>query len=276
MTALPIDGPTVSRRHRQAVPAPGHTKHGEHDFPFTGDFLSSRLRNQLDREELSYVENLVAAERIFGNGETLVERGRPLDSASILASGIVFRTVTTGDRRFIVGLNVPGDLIDLHGFALGRLDHSIIAVGHVRIGIIPHKRIEDVTRERPSLTRALWFATQLDAAIHRKWIQMLEQLDAPQRIAHLYCELQARLALLGRAATRALRTPFTQQDLADMCGVSAVHANRAVGKLRDLDLAEIRRGTLYTNDWDALRDYARFDPAYLYGEGPLRLNESWA
>ena len=103
--------------------------------------------------------------------------------------------------------------------------------------------------DRPGVARAMWFATLLDAAIHRKWIQMLEQLDAPRRIAHLYAELHTRLELVGRNVTRALRTPFTQFDMADMCGVSAIHANRAVGKLRELGIAEIRRGDLYTADW---------------------------
>ncbi len=121
----------------------------------------------------------------------------------------------------------------------------------------------------------MWFATLLDAAIHRKWIQMLEQLDAPRRIVHIYCELQSRLALSGRPAQRVLRMPFTQLDLADMCGVSVVHANRAISKMREMGLAQIRRGTLYTDDWEALRDYAQFDASYLYGDGPLKLNESW-
>jgi len=241
----------------------------------TCDFLAGRLRSELDREDLACVESLVAEERIFGDRQTLIERGKALDTASILLDGIVFRSDQFENRRLISGIGLPGDLIDLHGFALKRLDHSLVAAGNVRIGVIPHARIEEVLHHRPTLTRALWFATLLDGAIHRQWIVMLEQLDAPRRIAHIYCELQARLALIGRASHRALRVPFTQQDLADMCGVSAVHANRAVGKLRDLDLAEIRRGTLYTKDWDKLREFAQFDPSYLYGDGPLKLNEGW-
>ena len=58
----------------------------------------------------------------------------------------------------------------------------------------------------------------LDAAIHRKWIRSLEQLNAPRRIAHLYSELHTRLDLIGRSVMRALRASFTQFDMADMCG----------------------------------------------------------
>ncbi|HBM04708.1 MAG TPA: Crp/Fnr family transcriptional regulator, partial [Erythrobacter sp.] len=158
---------------------------------------------------------------------------------------------------------------------LKRLDHNIDAAGRVTVGSVSHDTLRRVMRDRPGVARAMWFATLLDAAIHRKWIQMLEQLDAPRRIAHLYAELHTRLELVGRNVTRALRTPFTQFDMADMCGVSAIHANRAVGKLRELGIAEIRRGDLYTADWAALKRYAQFDPDYLYGDGPLKVEEDW-
>ena len=103
----------------------------------------------------------------------------------------------------------------------------------------------------------------------------MDSLDAPQRIAHIYCEVQTRLHFVGLANERVVRTPFTQKDIADMCGVSAIHANRAVSKLRELELGEIRRGSLYVTDWTQLRQYAAFDPSYLYGNGPLKLNEGW-
>ena len=235
-------------------------------YPLTGEFLAGRLRNELGEEDLARLEELVDDVREHDDGVTLVKAGERAERSILLLDGFIFRTVHDNDRRFIVGVHVPGDFVDLHGFALKRLDHNVVSAGRIRIGHAEHFKLEDVLRNRPTLARALWFATLLDAAIHRKWIQILEQLDAPHRIAHLYAELHTRPELSGRSVPRALRTPFTQNDLADMCGVSAIHANRAVGKLRDLGIGEIRRGDLYTNDWNALKAFAQFDPSYLYGE----------
>lgn len=244
-------------------------------FPLTGDFLAGRLRQNLSLDDLTYIEELVESVEEHEVGTRLLERGQKTDRSLILIEGYIFRTVESDDKRFITGVNVPGDFVDLHGFALKRLDHNIDAAGKVRVGCVSHETLRKVMRERPGVARAMWFATLLDAAIHRKWIQTLEQLDAPRRIAHLYAELHTRLELIGRNITRALRTPFTQFDMADMCGVSAIHANRAVGKLRELGIAEIRRGDLYTSDWEALKEYAQFDPDYLYGPGPLKVKEDW-
>ena len=244
------------------------------EFPNTGDFLAGRLRDKLSQDDLEFIESLVAETRQGETGDVLLSRGAVTEQSTILISGYIFRTIESDNRRFIVGVHVPGDFVDLHGFALKRLDHSIVAAGPITYGIAPHERLRAL-EHRPRVARALWFATLLDAAIHRKWIQMLEQLDAPRRIAHIYCELHRRFELVGQANARSLRTPFTQIDLADMCGVSAIHANRAVGKLRELELAEIRRGDLYTSDWDALRAYAQFQADYLYGDGPLRFDQDW-
>mgnify|MGYP000436310567 CR=1 FL=1 len=245
------------------------------EFPNPGDFLAGRLRDKLGHDDQAYIESLISETREAESGEVLVSRGTIANSSTILISGYVFRTIESGNRRFIVGIHVPGDFIDLHAFALKRLDHNIVTVGRVKVGYVSHGALRSVMRERPGVARAMWFATLLDAAIHRKWIQTLEQLDAPRRIAHLYSELRKRLQLIDRPVNGPMRTPFTQLDLADMCGVSAIHANRAVGKLRAAGVGEIRRGDLYPTDWDALEAYARFEPDYLYGDGALRLTEAW-
>ena len=241
----------------------------------TGDFLAGRLRQNLSVDDLAYIEDLVETDENHPDGTRLLDRGAKTDRSTILIEGFIFRTIESAGKRFITAVHVPGDFVDLHGFALKRLDHNIDTVGPVTVGCVSHDTLRRVMTERPGIARAMWFATLLDAAIHRKWIQTLEQLEAPRRIAHLYAELHTRLELIGRSTPRALRTPFTQFDMADMCGVSAIHANRAVGKLKELGLAEIRRGDLYTSNWKALKEYAQFDPEYLYGDGPLRVKEDW-
>ncbi len=238
--------------------------HALTSFTVTGDFLRGRLRDQFDAADLAIVEDMMGDTHVLQDGERLIARGETALRSTILIDGFMINRIMRDGKRYIVGVHVPGDFVDLHGFALKHLDHDIIAAGPARIAQVERERLREVTQDHPAIARALWFATLLDAAINRQWIRNLEALDAPQRIAHLYCELHHRLALIGRNVSRTLRTPFTQTDLADMCGVSAIHANRAVARIRELGLGEIRRGDLYIGDWTALERYAGFDPAYLY------------
>ena len=240
-------------------------------YPLTGRFLMGRLRHAMSEEDKAVVESLIEqAERV--DPQTMVlARGELCTRSTILIEGYMASTIADRGRRFIVGLHVPGDFVDLHGFALKRLDHDVIALGPVRVGYAPHERIAEVLEKRPHLARLLWFATLLDSAIHREWILKLEQLTAAKRVAHVFAELWHRLDLVGLGRRDGLRTPLIQSDLAEMCGTTPIHMNRALGQLKKEGVAEFRRGTLYVHDRARLEAFAEFDPAYLYGEGTLRV-----
>ena len=57
---------------------------------------------------------------------------------------------------------------------------------------------------------------------------------------------------------------MTQIDLADATGLTAVHANRMLRQLRERGLVEFRQGLVKILDWPALKDFAGFDPRYLF------------
>ena len=239
-------------------------------YPRTGRFLMGRLRDAMSAEERSEIENLVAVERTLVDGQALVRRGALCTTSTILIEGFAVRTIERAGRHHIVGIQVPGDFVDLHAFALKRLDHNLIALGPVRLGVVEHSDLRSVLDRRPHLARVLWFSTLLDSAIHREWVLTLEQLPAAKRAAHVFCEICYRLQMVGLSEPDGFEVPLTQIDLASMCGATPVHMSRALRSLRDLGLATFRNGRLYCSDRAALAEYCEFDPSYLYGPGELR------
>ncbi|WP_347303583.1 Crp/Fnr family transcriptional regulator [Croceibacterium sp. TMG7-5b_MA50] len=243
-------------------------------YPLTGRFLMGRLRHAIREQERALLESLVTETAYVEAGTTVLRRGELVSRSTILIDGYMMRTGTDGSRRFILGLQVPGDFVDLHGFALRRLDHDLVSAGPVKVGYVPHDRLTEVVANEPHLARILWFATLLDAAIHREWIMKLEQLTAARRVAHVFAELWYRLDQVGLGRTDSVRTPLIQADLADMCGTTAIHMNRALAQLRKEGIGELRRGTLYVQDRQQLEEFATFDPSYLYGRGQLAIEGS--
>lgn len=239
--------------------------------PLTGRFLMGRLRHAMLAQEKEILEGLIETTEVYPKPTLIAKRGDLIERSTMLIDGYMLRTVFREGKRYVVGIHVPGDFVDLHGFALKRLDHDIVTVGETRVGYATHDRLAKVTEELPHLARILWFATLLDAAIHREWILKLEQLTAVRRVAHLFCALWKRLDYVGLGRRDGLRTPLIQADLADMCGTTAIHMNRALRQLKKEGLAEFRRGAVYISDRRKLEEFAGFDPAYLYGEGPLHL-----
>jgi CRP-like cAMP-binding protein len=238
--------------------------------PLTGRFLMGRLRHAMTEPEKDLLESLLEDTERVPRSKVLLQRGEVSSRSTMLIEGYVLRTMVEEGRRFIVGVNIPGDFVDLHGFALKRLDHDVVSLGEVKLGYVSHQRLEKVVEQAPHLTRLLWFSTLLDAAIHRQWIVTLEKLTAVRRVAHVFCALWCRLDMVGLGRSDGLRTPLIQADLADMCGTTAIHMNRALRQLKNEGLAEFRRGTVFIPDRNRLEQFCDFDPAYLYGEGELR------
>lgn len=241
------------------------------DFPNTRRFLQGRSRDALDAREKGVLECLVERVERFTGPHKVLERGTVLHQSTILIEGFVARVIHGDGKRHIVALHVPGDFVDLHAFALKRLDHDVVSVGTVQIGYAPHDRIEEVLKNEPNLARMLWYSTLLDSAMHREWIMKLEHLSADGRLAHLVAELWHRLGFVDLAGASGFPLPLTQQELADACGTTSVHMNRVVRKLRETGVVDISRGQVTVLDRAALWSLGSFDPAYLYGNGPLKL-----
>lgn len=241
-------------------------------FPLTGRFLMGRSRHAMGEREKELLEGSVGEVREFDKPTRILARGEPATRSTMLIDGFILRTIVENQRRYVVGIQVPGDFVDLHAYALKRLDHDIVTLGRTRVGYVSHDTIARIHETEPHLSRLFWFSTLLDAAIHRQWTLKLQQLKASRRVSHRIAEIWKRLEMVGLGRQNGFRSPLTQTDLADMCGTTAIHMNRALSELRREDVAEFRRGLVVVRDREALERHGDFDPAYLYGAGLLQVD----
>jgi len=64
----------------------------------------------------------------------------------------------------------------------------------------------------------------------------------------LLCELQMRFAVVGLNTPEGFPLNLTQADLGDMTGLTPVHVNRTLRKLREAGLAVVRDGFVSVPD----------------------------
>lgn len=232
-----------------------------------GLLLKLRARDLVGDEEEEVLRASVAEMHEYPAGRTVVRSGTTLSASTLLVEGIVCRYKDLADgQRQIMELHVAGDFVDLHGFLLKRLDHNVGAMTAVRVASVPHDALRGITETHPHLGRMLWFSTLLDAAIHREKILSIGRRSALARIAHIFCELLVRLRIVGLASETGYALPLTQADLADATGLTSVHVNRMLKKLRDENLLTFRGGKATIGDWEQLQRVAEFDPTYLHLE----------
>lgn len=224
-----------------------------------------RARDDINAEEEQAIRDLVAQVIEIPEDRTFVRHGEELHQSTLLLDGWLARAkdLPSGQRQ-IAEIHVPGDFADLHGFTLKRLDHDLVSITRCRLALVPHDRLVTLTERFPHLTRVYWFSTNLDAAIHREWTLSLGRRSAISRMAHLFCELNVRLGIVGQSANESYDFPLTQIELGECLGLTAVHVNRTLQELRRMRLVELQNRRVTILDPAGLKGVAEFDPAYLY------------
>ncbi|MDQ3247170.1 MAG: Crp/Fnr family transcriptional regulator [Pseudomonadota bacterium] len=197
------------------------------------------------------------------------EGGQP-EAVFLILKGWAYRYKHLEDgRRQILAYLLPGDLCDIQIFLFEKMDHSIGLLSDAVIVKIPSAEILDLMDRFPRIERALLWGTLVDEATLREWLLNVGQRFALQRVAHLFCELCVRLAVVGLVdEEESFTLPLTQADLADTTGMSAVHINRTLQRLRSDKLVSTSHGRLKILDFARLAEIAGFQETYLHTDGP--------
>ena len=194
----------------------------------------------------------------------MIVEGEHLSVSRLLLDGLAARQkVVVDGRRQITALHIPGDFVDLHSFTLKRLDHDVVTMTACSFAVGPHEALREITETQPHLTRLLWLSTMMNAAAHREWLVSAGRRIAIAQIANLLCEMMVRSDIVGLARGSSYPLPITQDDVADICGLTPTHVNRTLRELRIKGAIDWQRAVVTIHDWNELRRIAAFDPAYL-------------
>lgn len=126
---------------------------------------------------------------------------------------------------------IPGDFCGLQVFILRTIDHTIATLRPCRIAPIPRHAILELM-DRPAIARAMWWTSLVDEAVLREWLVSIGARSAERRVAHLLCELLFRLRTVGLATNGAYEVPLNQIEIADTLGLTQLHVNRILQRLR--------------------------------------------
>jgi CRP-like cAMP-binding protein len=221
-------------------------------------------RDVLSPADITLIQAMPLRVVSFSADQEIVSEGsRPAESCAVLYGFAARSQYLREGQRQITAVHVPGDFVDLHSYLLKKMDHSVVSLGSCTVGYVPHADVRAVTQASQHLARMFWLLTVIDGAIQRAWITCLGRRSVDQHLAHLVCELYVRLAAVGVASGLTFDFPITQQELGDMLGLSTVHVNRRLQKLRGLGLLQWQNSKVTIVNFERLADLAEFDETYL-------------
>jgi CRP-like cAMP-binding protein len=230
------------------------------------NFLSRKLLNfgHLDQADLALLDAVVGKTRTVQPYVDLISEGDKPGDVHLVLRGFACRYKILQDgRRQIMAYLVPGDLCDLHVYLLDHMDHSVGTLAECQVVDVSRSAIQQLLG-RPAIARAMLMSTMVDEGTLREWLVNIGQRQAEPRVAHLLCELLARLRSVGLVSEDTYTLPLTQVELADTMGVTPVHMNRVLQSLRRKSLISLEGDQLTVLNAKGLEQEAGWNPNYLH------------
>jgi CRP-like cAMP-binding protein len=220
----------------------------EEPQPSGGTALAKKVRAHvvLGSRELEALSLLCQTRETIARG-ALLDHERHGASAFLVEHGWAMRfSMLPGGRRQIFGFVLPGDTVGLSALILGHPSERVAAVTPLTIARLRLDALEAVMRDHPVLCRAVVWSSAQEYTFMCDRLTSLRRV-AIERVARGLLELTMRWNVVREdASSPAL--PLTQPMIGDALGLSTVHVNRTLQRLRSSGLISTQGGPILVED----------------------------
>jgi CRP-like cAMP-binding protein len=219
-----------------------------------------RMFTDLSQREIAWLDSAMTDMKTIGPETELVRPESVGNQVYVLQAGWAYRYKTLPDgRRQVLNFVLPGDFIGMRAHFFGIADHSIVTLTDATISTFSAFDIANLFQDFPKLAAAITWSAAREEAMLAEHVVRLGRRSAFERTAHLLLELLNRLQAVAITQGQSYAFPITQQLLADTLGLSVVHINRTLRKLRVRGLIEIEGGRIVIKDIPEMERIAAFD-----------------
>tara|TARA_R110002073_G_scaffold326781_3_gene506925 strand:+ start:854 stop:1651 length:798 start_codon:yes stop_codon:yes gene_type:complete len=223
----------------------------------------SRL-HQLNDNEINALNKMHEQTTVLDANEIILHEGDYHKNCMVIVSGWAYRfsRLLDGDRQ-VINYYLPGDIISPFALVQPKTDYSIASLTKIDVCVFKPDFLLQMFSEEPRLGLIYGQMLGREDALSAEQIVRLGVRSAYERTAHLLLEFFHRLKLVGLTdAETTYSFPLTQELLADTLGMSFVHMNRTLRKLRDNNLIYIDSNQMTLLNVDELITIAEYKPYY--------------
>jgi CRP/FNR family transcriptional regulator, anaerobic regulatory protein len=188
-----------------------------------------------------------------GPDTALVRIGDPSPRILLIRGGLAVRSCDLPNgRRAIFDLFIAGDVCGLDHAYTQRPSDEITAAGRVAYHALAPPDFRSLLSHPQA---ALLITALVSEARHRieRIAAMIGRFDARARICALLLDIEDRLRHRGLVSGPSFPFPLTQEQIADHLGLTLVHVNRTLRRLRQEGLVLIERQVVTLLDPDYVR-----------------------
>lgn len=203
----------------------------------------------------------------FKSGELVVEAGSTIVLEGAVSphlftvldgNGIRHKSLEDG-RRQVLGFLFPGDFVGLQGAVMNEMQHTVEAVTRMVLCVFQRRDLYSMYVKIPERGFDVTWLAAREEQVLGDHLMTVGRRNADERVAFGLWLLHQRARSVGMASKSRMEMPFTQQDLADALGLSLVHTNKMLRRLKDRGIVEWSSRTLHILDGERLMALAGVD-----------------
>lgn len=226
----------------------------------------------LTGEEVGLLRALHSAAHCVRRGHHVIMQGRNFSGLWLLADGFAMRyKVLTDGKRQVFHMALPGDLLGYPACFFERALYSVVTLTESSVYPLGFDEVRKMFHAHPRLAMALFWTSASETAMYVEQLATVGQRGAYERVAHFVLEMAARLNARGIGDGTSFRMPLTQEQIADVLGLTAQHVNRMLHRLREENLIAVEQAQFRLLDRVALAALADFEESYLAGNAAREL-----
>lgn len=210
-------------------------------------------------EQVASICAAKVGQRLCTGGATILAEGQATTRVYVLLAGWAFRFKTMDDgRRQILNFLLPGDMLGLQGDLLSQLPHGVEALTPVNLCTFGADAVPGFFRDHPRIALDItWLAAHEERLVDDA-VLSVGRRTAIERVAALLVHLYKRAASVGLAEGGSIPFPLTQLHIADALGLSVVHTNRVLQRLRKGRFICLEEQRLSIGDLRAMRRVGQY------------------
>ncbi|WP_112323572.1 Crp/Fnr family transcriptional regulator [Oceanibium sediminis] len=207
--------------------------------------------------EVKFMQGFKRGELSVDAGSTILMEGSnsPQLFTALEGIGLRYKNLPDGGRQ-VVNFVLPGDFVGLQAGLMGEMQHSVEATTKMTLCVFSREELWTMYRSHPSRAYDLTWLAALEEHFLGETLSVVGRLTGLERVAWGLLKYYRRMEALGLASEGRTRLPFKQQDLADALGLSLVHTNKTLKKLREQQVAHWDGDSLRISDPLALAQIA--------------------
>lgn len=191
------------------------------------------LFKDMSNDEVQFMSKFKTGEFVAEPGTELLAEGASSSQlyTALEGMGLRYKTLEDGNRQ-VVGFILPGDFVGLQSGVMGEMKHSVEATTRMTMCVFNRSDLWELFKQQPRRAFGLTHVAATEEFVLGEMLAAVGQMDGLAKISWVLNRFFQRLTAIGLNENDQVPLPYRQQDVADAMGLSLVHTNKTLAKLR--------------------------------------------